>query len=140
MTRVLDAGDRLLVERLELLRTEVRGDMVRALAGSGLAVAGGLLLLAGWGVLMAALVVGLAAVVSTAGALGLVGGLHFVVGAGLLWAGSARAGKTPARLQPPPPPETALSRLPEPGAVPPGTPPIPEERPNGAHVRQAAGG
>ncbi len=139
MTRVLDAGDRLLVERLELLRTEVRGDVTRALAGSGLAMGGGILLLTGWGVLMAALVVGLAAVMPTGAALAVVGGFHFVVGAGLLWGASARIGKTPGRLQAPPPPETALTRLPGPGAIPPGAPPLSEERAHGADVRKAAG-
>lgn len=101
-TRVLDAGERLLVERLDMLRVEVRGDVSRAVSGSGLVAVGGVLAVSGWGVLMAAVVVALAPVVTPAVSLAIVGGVHLLLGGVLLWRASTRLSQTPGRLQAPP--------------------------------------
>ena len=78
--RAVEAAQRIVVERLELIRLEVQEALAGAMVRSGLVLAAGFVAILGWTALAVALVLGLAEHVPLAGAIAVVGGAHVLAG------------------------------------------------------------
>jgi len=75
------AGQQVILDRVDLLRTEIGDDLRMVVVGSGLILVAGLVAAFGWVVSWLAVAVWLAERISTPPALLVVGGLHLVAGA-----------------------------------------------------------
>jgi hypothetical protein len=83
--RIFESAQQLVLDRIDLLRYELRADLRSTLLGVASLVGGGILLLLGWVALMAAFVG--AGWLPPALALAIVGGAHFLLGtAGIVFA------------------------------------------------------
>lgn len=104
--RIFESAQQLVLDRIDLLRYELRADLRSTLLGVAALAGGGVLTLLGWVALMAAFVG--AGWLPPALALGIVGGAHLVLGsAGVLFAMRSLA---------------SLELVPPDGFVPPKTP------------------
>jgi uncharacterized membrane protein YqjE len=81
--RAVDAAQRIVVERLELMRLEVQDAVERLVQRAGLLLAAGLVTILGWCGLAAALVLVVAERLPMAAAIALVAALHVLAGIGL---------------------------------------------------------
>jgi len=79
--RVIDAGQRLVTERIELARLDAEDAIAHAIGRGVLVVLMGLFAFSGWWAGMAAVVILLTAWMPLPASLALVGGVHVVVGA-----------------------------------------------------------
>lgn len=86
VSRVAEAGQRYLNDRLDLAKLEAREALKDSASMAVLGGAGGLLLLGGWAGLMTALVLFLDEFLPLTAALAIVAGAHALVGGGLLLA------------------------------------------------------
>jgi hypothetical protein len=85
--RVLDAGQRLVTERIELAKLDVADALTERITRGALIVIPGLFAFGGWWMLMAAVAAFLNNYVTPAQSLTIVGGVHIVLGGGIaLWA------------------------------------------------------
>ena len=89
--RVLDAGQRLVSERIELARLDVEDALTGRVARAALVVVPALFAFGGWWILMAAVVNWLDAYLIPAASLAIVGGANIVIGLGLVFSGWRRA-------------------------------------------------
>lgn len=80
---VFDAGQQLIIDRIELVRAEISEDILRLAVGASFVVAAGVLALIGYLTLLAAVIVFLADVLSPAAALAIGGAFHTVLGVAL---------------------------------------------------------
>jgi hypothetical protein len=85
--RVLDAGQRLVSERIELARLDVEEALAGRVARAALVVVPALFAFGGYWLLMAAAVAGLDAYMTRAASLAVVGGANVVVGLALVLTG-----------------------------------------------------
>lgn len=85
---VFEAGQQVIIDRIELMRAELSDDMLRLATGVVLVLGAGILALVGYLTLLAALTVLLARVLSPEAALALVGGVHLLVGVVLAFFGA----------------------------------------------------
>lgn len=77
---VFEAGQQVILDRIELVRAEVSEDLARLALGLAFVLGAGVLALLGYVALLAAVVVLLAKVLSTEAALAIGGGAHLLVG------------------------------------------------------------
>lgn len=113
MVRVYDAGQRLVLERIELAKLELiafaRGELVviaRQLAKSAvLALAGSILLLAGWFVLSWGVVNLVASGLPSAWRLVIDAGINVAVGGALVWLAARSPTRPPEKAEKPEKPE-----------------------------------
>ena len=78
--RALDAAQRIVVERLELIRLELQDALARQVRRAGLVLAAGFIAILGWSGLAIALVLVLAEQLPLATSIALVGGVHVLAG------------------------------------------------------------
>ncbi|MEQ1503997.1 MAG: phage holin family protein [Myxococcota bacterium] len=90
------AGQQVVLDRVELLRTEISEDLRALAVGGGLVVAAAMVAAFGWVVLSGAIVVTLANHMSAELALGIVGGVHLALGVVLAVAALGRLRKVHA--------------------------------------------
>jgi hypothetical protein len=90
--RAVEAAQRIVVERLELLRLETQDALASAMTRAGLLLAAGFIAILGWCGLAAALVFVMAEHIPLAPSLAIVGGAHVLMGIilGVAAASSAR--------------------------------------------------
>lgn len=86
--RVLSSGQRVLVDRIELLRIEAKEDIETAMRGAALSIGGAVLLFYGWIVIVAGLVYVTWGTLSLGAALALAAAFHVFGGAMALWLGT----------------------------------------------------
>jgi uncharacterized membrane protein YqjE len=104
--RVLATSQRVLVDRIELLRIEAREDVATAIRGAVFGLGGAILLFYGW-IVLVALVAYLAwGSVPLGAALGLLTAFHLVGGAALVWL----CGRTLGGIRPLRPDDEATDR------------------------------
>ncbi len=89
--RVLDAGQRLVTEGIDLARLDAQVALTERLGRGARIVIPALFAFGGWWILMAAVTALLNDYVTTASSLGIVGGAHVLVGGGLAVAAARRA-------------------------------------------------
>lgn len=77
---VFEAGQQVILDRIELVRAEVSEDLARLALGFAFVLGAGVLALLGYIALLAAVVVLLAKLLSTEAALAIGGGAHLLVG------------------------------------------------------------
>lgn len=77
---VFEAGQQVLLDRIELVRAEISEDISRMALGIAFVVGAGVLALLGYITLLAAIIVLLAKALSTEAALAIGGGLHLLIG------------------------------------------------------------
>lgn len=78
--RAMDAAQRIVVERLELIRLELQDALTRQVRRAGLVLAAGFIAILGWCGLAIALVLVLAEQMPLAASSALVGGVHVLAG------------------------------------------------------------
>jgi hypothetical protein len=95
--RAIEAAQRIVVERLELMRLELMDGLDRMLTRAGAVMAAVFVALLGWTGLAIALAVILADYMHPAASIALVGGVHMLIGVALAaWAGTTdRSRKAP---------------------------------------------
>lgn len=81
VARAVESGQRMLLDRLELVRLELQETLRSTIKATMLAAIGGVVLALGWVVLMAALVILLNRWLPLSACLAIVGGAHLVAGA-----------------------------------------------------------
>jgi hypothetical protein len=92
--RAVEAAQRIVVERLELMRLEVMEGFGGVLKRAGAVMAAGFVAILGWTGLAIALAVILADYMHPAASIALVGGLHLLIGIALaVWAGASGHGR-----------------------------------------------
>jgi hypothetical protein len=92
--RAVEAAQRIVVERLELMRLEVMEGFGSVLKRAGAVMAAGFVAILGWTGLAIALAVILADYMHPAASIALVGGLHMLIGIALAaWAGTSGHGR-----------------------------------------------
>jgi hypothetical protein len=85
--RAVDAAQRIVVDRLELIRLEAQEALANLVVRTGLVTAAGVVILIGWVALAVATALWLRQWMSPAASVGLVGSVHLLAGAGLaVWA------------------------------------------------------
>jgi len=84
---VIETGQQVVLDRIDLLRAELRTDMQRALGASALVIAGATTVAAGWVTLMVAAAWALSWVLPPPAAIALIGAGHLLVGLVALGAG-----------------------------------------------------
>jgi hypothetical protein len=89
--RVLDAGQRLVTEGIELAKLDVQEAVSEKLSQGAAIVVPGLFAFGGWWILMAALVVFLETYLVLPASLAIVGGAHLLIGGGIAAAVLSRA-------------------------------------------------
>jgi Putative Actinobacterial Holin-X, holin superfamily III len=103
--RVLDAGQRLVAERIELVKLDVQEVVSGKLSQGAAIVLPGLFAFGGWWILMAALVAFLDTYLVLPASLAIVGGAHVLIGAGVaataLWRVHAHAAAKNGNGHPP---------------------------------------
>jgi len=116
VVRAVEAGQRMVLDRVELMQLEVKQSLKSAGQAAGFAAAGGSALLLGWVAVAAGLVVLLNLVLPLWAAFGLVGVVHMAAGGALLMV----AMKKPhaPQLDPKSPPQGATDLTHQPDAVP----------------------
>lgn len=87
---VFEAGQQVVIDRIELVRAEISDDILRLAIGAVFVLGAGVLALVGYLTLLAAVVVLLARILSPEAALAIAGGLHLLIG-GLLAAAGVRS-------------------------------------------------
>jgi len=90
--RAMDAAQRIVVERLELIRLELQDALARQVRRAGLVLAAGFIAILGWSGLAIALVLVLAEQMPLAASSALVGGVH-VLGGLVLAVATAASGE-----------------------------------------------
>ncbi len=89
--RVIDAGQRLVTERIELAKLDVQHAIGDKITQSAAIVVPGLFAFGGWWILMAGLIAFLNAYLVPAASLAIVGGAHVVIGGGIARMALSRA-------------------------------------------------
>lgn len=89
--RVIDAGQRLVTERIELAKLDVQDAVSESVSHGTLVVVPGLFAFGGWWILMAALIAFLNAYLVLPASLAIVGGAHVVLGGGVAAAALKRS-------------------------------------------------
>ncbi len=120
VTRVADVGQRLVIDRLELMRLETRDDVL-TIAKYLLLAAGTLpILLAGWIALLAGVALALSPVLPLAVSLCILGGIHAIAGGAGVYLGWSRLNAMSRLIDEPGNEETTTERLGAPSGPPTG--------------------
>jgi hypothetical protein len=90
VSRIVDAGQRLVMDRIDLARLDILDVIERAERGAALIIAGALFATVGWLGAMTAVVVALQPYFSLSGAAALIGGANLLIGGGLVLLGMQR--------------------------------------------------
>ncbi len=91
--RAVEAAQRIVVERLELIRLEVEESLGLLVRRAGLVLAAGFVAILGWSALAVAMIVVLADHVPLAASIAIVGGVHVLGGIGLGVAAAGSGGR-----------------------------------------------